>query len=155
MFSLFLRNCNICYSQNEALVLFLHQIKIVMIGRNSKFLRIVRMQCPKCQKGAFFKGHPYELTKIGLVKESCSHCGLKYEMEPGFFQGSYYVSYGLAVGLFVALWILKSLFLPNLNYLTTLISMVIALLVLAPLLFAYSKVIWIHLFVNYDSGAQK
>jgi len=61
----------------------------------------------------------------------------------------------MPVGLFVALWILKSLFLPNLNYLTTLISMVIALLVLAPLLFAYSKVIWIHLFVNYDSGAQK
>jgi uncharacterized protein (DUF983 family) len=113
------------------------------------------MKCPKCQKGAFFEGHPYDFTKIGLVKESCAHCGLKYTLEPGFFQGSYYVSYGLAVGLFVALWILKTLFSPNLTYLTTLILMVIALLVLAPLLFAFSKIIWINIFVNYDSGAQK
>ena len=138
---------SICY--------FYIKFKTAMIGRNSKFLRIVRMKCPRCQKGAFFEGHPYQLTKIGLVKESCSHCGLKYDLEPGFFQGSYYVSYGLAVGLFVALWILKTLFLPNLTYLTTLVSMVIVLLVLAPLLFAFSKVIWINIFVNYDSGAQK
>ena len=124
-------------------------------SRNAKLLNIVRMRCPKCHQGTFFEGHPYQLTRIGLVKASCSHCGLKYELEPGFFQGSYYVSYALAVALFVALWILKSLFLPNLNYLTTLISMVIALLVLAPLLFAFSKVIWIHLFVHYDSSTQK
>lgn len=122
-----------------------------MIGRNSKFLRIVRMKCPRCQKGAFFEGHPYQLTKIGLVKESCSHCGLKYDLEPGFFQGSYYVSYGLGVALFVAIFVLKMLILPDLAYLSTLILMVVVLLILAPLLFALSKIIWINLFVPFDN----
>tara|TARA_B110000091_G_scaffold173850_1_gene187638 strand:- start:415 stop:645 length:231 start_codon:yes stop_codon:yes gene_type:complete len=62
---------------------------------------------------------------------------------------------GLAVGLFVVLWVLKMLFLPNLTYLSRLIAMCIVLIVLAPLLFYFSKIIWIHLFINYDSGAQK
>lgn len=29
------------------------------------------------------------------MNESCSHCGLKYEREPGFFLGSIYYNYGL------------------------------------------------------------
>ena len=72
-------------------------------------------------------------------------------MEPGFFQGSYYVSYGLGVALFVAIFVLKMLILPNLAYLSTLILMVVLLLILAPLLFALSKIIWINLFVNFDN----
>jgi uncharacterized protein (DUF983 family) len=126
-----------------------------MWGRGSKVMSIVRMKCPRCQKGRFFEGSPYQFDKMGIVKESCVHCRLKYEIEPGFFQGSYYVSYGLAVALFIALWILKILFLPNLTYLSTIISMVIALILFAPLLFAFSKIIWINIFVNYDSGSQK
>ena len=126
-----------------------------MFRRGSKLRSIIGMKCPNCQKGPFFEGHPYQFSKIGVVKESCSDCHLKYAIEPGFFQGSYYVSYGLAVALFVALWILKILFLPNLTYLSTVISMVITLIVLAPLLFAFSKIIWINIFVNYDSRSQK
>ena len=72
-------------------------------------------------------------------------------MEPGFFQCFYYVSYGLEVALFVAIFVLKMLILPNLAYLSTLILMVVLLLILAPLLFALSKIIWINLFVHFDS----
>ena len=126
-----------------------------MFGKGSKFRSIVRMKCPQCQKGNFFKGHPYNLKKMGEVKESCEQCDLKYAVEPGFYQGSYYVSYGLGVGLFIVLWILKIIFLPNLTYLSTVISMVVSLILLAPLLLAFSKIIWINIFVNYDSGTQK
>lgn len=126
-----------------------------MFGRGSKFLSIVGMKCPKCHKGSFFEGHPYNLNKMGKVKNSCAHCQLAFEIEPGFYQGSYYVSYGLSVALFVAVWVLKTLLFPNLTYLSTVILMVVCLLLLAPLLFAFSKIIWINLFVNYDSGTQK
>ena len=113
------------------------------------------MKCPQCQKGSFFEGHPYNFRKIGIVKESCEHCQLKYAIEPGFYQGSYYVSYGLGGALFIAWGILKMIFLPNLTYLSTVILMVVTLILGSPLLLAFSKIIWINIFVNYDSGAQK
>jgi hypothetical protein len=31
------------------------------------------------------------------MHDNCSHCGLKYQIEPSFFYGAMYVSYGLNV----------------------------------------------------------
>jgi uncharacterized protein (DUF983 family) len=122
-----------------------------MLKKGTKFFSILKMRCPKCNKGRFYESHPYNLKKIGEVKKECNNCNLKYDMEPGFFQGSYYVSYGLGVALFVAIFVLKILILPELAYLSTLILMVVVLLILAPLLFALSKIIWINLFVPFDN----
>ena len=122
-----------------------------MLKKGTKLFSILKMRCPKCNKGRFYESHPYNLKKIGEVKKECNNCNLKYDMEPGFFQGSYYVSYGLGVALFVAIFILKMLILRDLDYLSTLILMVLVLLILAPLLFALSKIIWINLFVHFDS----
>ena len=122
-----------------------------MLKKGTKLFSILKMRCPKCNKGRFYESHPYNLKKIGEVKKECNHCNLKYDMEPGFFQWSYYVSYGLGVALFVAIFVLKMLILPDLAYLSTLILMVVLLLILAPLLFALSKIIWINLFVNFDN----
>ena len=122
-----------------------------MLKKGTKFFSILKMRCPKCNKGRFYESHPYNLKKIGEVKKECNNCNLKYDMEPGFFQGSYYVSYGLGVALFVAIFVLKMLILPELAYLSTLILMVVVLLILAPLLFALSKIIWINLFIPFDN----
>ncbi|WP_339342869.1 DUF983 domain-containing protein [uncultured Polaribacter sp.] len=122
-----------------------------MLKKGTKLFSILKMRCPKCNKGRFYESHPYNLKKIGEVKKECNNCNLKYDMEPGFFQGSYYVSYGLGVALFVAIFVLKMLILPDLAYLSTLILMVVVLLILAPLLFALSKIIWINLFVSFDN----
>ena len=122
-----------------------------MLKKGTKLFSILKMRCPKCNKGRFYESHPYNLKKIGEVKKECNNCNLKYDLEPGFFQGSYYVSYGLGVALFVAIFVLKMLILPELAYLSTLILMVVVLLILAPLLFALSKIIWINLFVPFDN----
>ena len=122
-----------------------------MLKKGTKLFSILKMRCPKCNKGRFYESHPYNLKKIGEVKKECNNCNLKYDMEPGFFQGSYYVSYGLGVALFAAIFILKILILRDLDYLSTLILMVLVLLILAPLLFALSKIIWINLFVHFDN----
>tara|TARA_B110000091_G_scaffold157958_1_gene168294 strand:+ start:1281 stop:1658 length:378 start_codon:yes stop_codon:yes gene_type:complete len=122
-----------------------------MLKKGTKIFSILKMRCPRCNKGRFYESHPYNLKKIGEVKKECNNCNLKYDMEPGFFQGSYYVSYGLGVALFVAIFILKILILRDLDYLSTLILMVLVLLILAPLLFALSKIIWINLFVHFDN----
>ena len=122
-----------------------------MLKKGTKIFSILKMRCPRCNKGRFYESHPYNLKKIGEVKKECNNCNLKYDMDPGFFQGSYYVSYGLGVALFVAIFILKMLILRDLDYLSTLILMVLVLLILAPLLFALSKIIWINLFVHFDN----
>lgn len=122
-----------------------------MLKKGTKIFSILKMRCPRCNKGRFYESHPYNLKKIGEVKKECNNCNLKYDMEPIFFQGSYYVSYGLGVALFVAIFVLKMLILPDLAYLSTLILMVVVLLILAPLLFALSKIIWINLFVPFNN----
>ena len=33
------------------------------------------------------------------MHETCSHCGTKFEREPGFFLGSIYINYGLTAFL--------------------------------------------------------
>ena len=50
--------------------------------------RCLRLRCPLCGQGKLFDG----LLKM---RASCSHCGLKFEREPGFFLGSIYFNYGL------------------------------------------------------------
>ena len=121
-----------------------------MFKKGSRLYSIFKMKCPRCHEGDFFVSRPYDLRKAGDIHKNCSHCGLKYSKEPGFFYGAMYVSYALGVGLFVALWVIF-------NYLIVLesvglqISIIIAIsLILTPYIYALSKIIWANLFISYD-----
>ena len=114
-----------------------------------KLKSIFTFKCPQCLKGEFFESrNPYNLKKMGNVRECCSECGLKYEREVGFFYGAMYVSYALGVALFVSLWVATEILYPN--YSTGfLIGLIISATIgFAPLLYAFSKIIWINLFVS-------
>jgi uncharacterized protein (DUF983 family) len=50
--------------------------------------RALALRCPACGVGAIFSGW------FGM-HESCSHCGLRYEREPGYFVGAIYVNYAV------------------------------------------------------------
>lgn len=130
-------------------------MNVKMLKKGTKLYSIIRMKCPKCHQGKFFEGHPYKFSTMGKVKEKCPVCNLKYSIEPGFFQGSYYVSYGLGVALSVAVLVLKLLFLANLTYIQTIILMVSVLILLSPLLYALSKIIYINFFVSYNKNFLK
>ncbi|ADB17584.1 hypothetical protein Psta_2919 [Pirellula staleyi DSM 6068] len=52
------------------------------------FRRAMMLRCPVCGIGGLFKG-------LLAMHDSCSHCGTKFEREPGFFLGSIYINYGL------------------------------------------------------------
>ena len=141
---------NNCYSYCKFINLNLLQIFKRMLKKGTKLYSIVKMKCPRCNKGCFFKGSPYKFSTMGEVKEKCENCHLKYSIEPGFFQGSYYVSYALGVALSVAVLLFKLLFLPSLTYIQTIILIVSVLIVLSPLLYALSKIIYINFFVSYN-----
>ncbi len=112
------------------------------------------MRCPRCQEGDFFQAHPYNLKKAGDIHTNCPNCGLKYSKEPGFYYGAMYVSYGLGVALFVALWVSFNLFFEDLSVAWQ-IGIISGLFVLlGPYLYALSKIIWANIFIKYDPNAK-
>ncbi|MGV6832267.1 MAG: DUF983 domain-containing protein [bacterium] len=121
--------------------------------KGTKLYGILRMKCPHCQEGDFFEGHPYNLSKMGKVKKRCEKCNQKFEIETGFYQGSYYVSYALGVALFVAVVVLNYIFRDDVTPTSLMVSFVFSLFLLLPLLFALSKIIWATIFIKYNKKA--
>ena len=118
--------------------------------KGSKLYSILNFKCPRCHKGSFYKAkHPYEFYKIGKVHSHCSECHLKYEIETGFYQGSYYVTYALGVALFISVCTIGYL-LGIRSPFQLFFGFVSILLITSPILYALSKIIWINIFVNYE-----
>lgn len=88
------------------------------------------------------------------INDRCSECGQSFSPEPNFYYGSMYVSYGYTVALFVASYIISSVFL-ELPVWGTIAILVGLLLVLAPYLFRLSRVTWLHINVKYNKEALK
>ncbi len=83
------------------------------------------------------------------MKLNCTECSLKYEKEPGFFQGAMYVSYSLQVALFVTLFTFNTL-LWQLNP-TVIVSIIIALIIgLFPITYRWSRIVWMNFFMAYE-----
>ena len=90
-----------------------------MLKKGSKLNSILTGTCPKCQNESMYvDANPLHLTKVLKMHEKCSHCGLKYQIEPSFFYGAMYVSYGLNVAAGIAAFIVSFVFLKmNLKHL--------------------------------------
>ncbi len=120
-----------------------------MLQKGTKFFSIFKNKCPRCHEGAFFKHKiSFRLNKITKLHDNCSHCNLKYMMEPSFFFGAMYVNYALAVILFVAIFIISKVFI-GLTILQSFISIIVISTLLTPLTLRLSRIIWINIFVSY------
>ncbi|RIV27607.1 DUF983 domain-containing protein [Fibrisoma montanum] len=118
------------------------------MGNDSKLQAALNGLCPRCRQGKIFEKPFYSLTGFDKMYEFCPHCGLRYEVEPGYFYGAMFVSYAISAG--VALVIGFMLF-----YLANdpdgwLYVAVVApvMVIIAPINFRISRVIWLH----YVSG---
>lgn len=126
-----------------------------MIGKGTKLYSILTLTCPRCHEGKFYKGHPYKYSAMGRVKDQCDKCNLKYNIEPSFFQGSYYVVYALGVALLITVSVLIYLFFPEAGPLDYMLTIIVTLLILSPWLYALSKIIWINFFIKYQKNILK
>lgn len=126
-----------------------------MIRKGSKLYSIFFLKCPRCHEGQFLESHPYNLSNFNRVRETCPSCGLKYKIEPSFYYGSMYVSYGVGVAVGVAVFVLLTLFGIVLSVGGLFAAIVGALIVLMPWIGAVSKSIWANLFFKFDKNAQK
>ncbi len=69
------------------------------------FKNILSFKCPRCHKGNLFINKWYNITDGNKMVEKCSVCNQRTELEPGFYQGTGYVSYGLTVGISIVTFI--------------------------------------------------
>lgn len=121
-----------------------------MFKKGTKPYSIFKNKCPKCHEGRFFEdNNPLHLKKVLKMKEHCSNCGFKYQIEPSFFYGAMYVSYGLSVAIGVATFII--LYFLGLDLLYTFIGIFISLILFTPFALRLARLIYINIFVGYDS----
>ena len=121
-----------------------------MLKKGSKLYSILTGTCPKCQnESMYFDKNPLHLNNILKMHENCSHCGLKYQIEPSFFYGAMYVSYGLNVAIGIAAFIIAFvIFGTNLKIAFAII--IASLVLLFPFVLRWSRNIYINMFVSYD-----
>lgn len=93
------------------------------------------------------------VSKVLKMHEHCSHCGLKYQIEPSFFYGAMYVSYGLNVALGIAAFIISFVFF-EMSLKNAFIAIIAALILLGPLVLRLSRSIYINMFISYDENTK-
>jgi uncharacterized protein (DUF983 family) len=123
--------------------------------KGTKMYSITNLKCPRCHEGDLFvHSNPYRLKGFAGMPESCPVCGQPYVLESGFYWGSMYLNYigSVAMGGIIFLILF---YLAHLSFLMIIIIMTILLLILSPLLFRYSRAIWINIFVKYEAGKIK
>lgn len=126
-----------------------------MFKKGSKLNSILTGSCPKCQKESMYSDrNPLHLTKVLKMNENCSHCGLKYQIEPSFFYGAMYVSYALNVAVGIAAFIVSFVFF-GASIEQSFIAIVITLILLFPFVLRLSRNLYINMFVSYDPNASQ
>lgn len=135
------------YFSFKSMLAMLHFLK------GTKLHSILTSSCPVCQEENMYKNpNPYHLGHVFNMYERCSHCGTKYKIEPSFFFGAMYVSYGIGVTIAIGTFIV-SFYLLNLDILACFFVIMGTLLGLFPLILRISRNIWINLFLHYDKTA--
>jgi Protein of unknown function (DUF983) len=121
------------------------------------------MKCPRCRRGPMFT-HPNPFKKLTLkhifdMPDNCPVCNQKYDLETGFWYGTGYVSYALAVAIsvatFVAWFVLIGVSTEDNRLFWWLGLNIIFLVVIQPWLMRISRVIYIRFFVSYDEEYKK
>jgi hypothetical protein len=80
------------------------------------------------------------------MNDACPVCHLKFGRESGYYVGAMYVSYALAVPIIGALTVVLSYWVfPDWRLEMVVFPAVILFLPLVPVVFRYSRIVWIHL----------
>ncbi len=98
-------------------------------------MALLRLRCPVCLQGRLFR------SMLGMYSE-CPACGVHYEREHGYFLNSMFIAY--AVGFLVLIPSAILLALNEVSIAFFSIVMVVETIVIWPLIFRYSRAIWMH-----------
>ena len=124
---------------------------------------VLTMHCPRCRRGDMFKpGNPYKkltLSHIFDMYDTCPVCKQKFDLEPGFWYGTGYVSYGLLVLFsaitFIAWWLIIGISVNDDRIIYWLIFNTVLIVVLQPWIMRLSRVIYLYIFVHYSENYEE
>jgi uncharacterized protein (DUF983 family) len=107
---------------------------------------LIQGKCPRCRRGDIFKypigKHFFQFNKMN---ETCPHCQVRLEPEPGFYQGAMYVGYGITMVVVILISII--LYLAGHPSEWVYIGTVIAVMILIiPFNYRYSRILYLHFF---------
>ena len=87
------------------------------------------------------------------MHETCPVCGIRYEREQGYFMNA--IFFGYVLGFIAILPVTILLFLYEVAPVWVLASTLLVLTLLSPLIFRYSRAIWMHLDAMLDPHVQE
>ena len=117
--------------------------------KGKKIYSIIKGVCPVCHKESMYlEKNPYKLHEVLKMHERCSHCHTKYKIEPSFFYGAMYVSYGVGIAFAIASFMISH-FVLELGLLASFFMIVGTLVLFFPIILRVSRNIWINLFMHY------
>ncbi len=125
-----------------------------MFKKGNMLYSIFNNKCPRCHEGNFYEdGNPYHFKKLFDMHKTCSNCDLRYEMEPSFFHGAMYVSYALTVAIFITIFVIC--YLLGISLVPSAIIVLVAIILLMPVTFKLSRIIYMNFFYSYDEKYKK
>ena len=118
---------------------------------------VLNNKCPHCREGNIFKDKgSFHLKTFMKMYDNCPVCGQKTELEEGFYYGTGYVSYALAVAFsastFVAWWVLVGMSVDDNRVFWWLGTNAFLMLILQPYFMRLSRTIWLSIFVKFDAA---
>jgi len=101
-----------------------------------RILSLLRQRCPRCETGSPFSG-------LIRMHAACPVCGLQFEREPGYWMGSLYVNYAIALALCLPLIVLLALAKASVPAIVA--ATTIELVLLSPVIIRYARLIWMYI----------
>lgn len=121
-----------------------------MLKKGNKLYSILTGSCPKChEESMYVNKNPYQRGHLFKMHERCSNCNTKYKIEPSFFYGAMYVSYGVGIVFALAAFVIAKILL-DANLITTFIAIVVTMVAFMPVIIRLSRNIWINFFIKFD-----
>ncbi|GMN09989.1 DUF983 domain-containing protein [Croceitalea sp. MTPC9] len=123
-----------------------------MLKKGNKLYSILTGSCPKCHSESMYVNkNPFYISQLFKMHERCSNCQTKYKIEPSFFYGSMYVSYGVGIAFAMAAFVISFLIV-GASLLNSFIAIVATMVVFLPIIIRLSRNIWINIFMKYDKN---
>jgi hypothetical protein len=102
--------------------------------------------------------NPYNLKKVLSMPDKCGVCKQPFELEPGFYYGTGYVSYFLSVAYLgvtlVLWWLIIGLSAKDNRFFWWMGFAITSLIILQPWLMRFSRTLYLYFFVKYNDNYQ-
>jgi uncharacterized protein (DUF983 family) len=124
--------------------------------KRTRLVAILQGRCPRCREGKIFTWPVRKISKFNVMNNECPCCGVRLEPEPGFYQGAMYVGYAITIACIGVI----SAILYRLNVKsewTYIFSIITFMVLIAPLNYRYSRILYLHLFggIKYNADSRR